>query len=74
LIFLGFIEGPPFSIFYGGDPYQYAFGVILYVVGFTLFVFGDVATFFKVNSEMMAVAINKHHLSDDKPEKPILTA
>jgi len=72
LIFVGLLEGPPFSILYGANPYQYAVGVILMVSGIVLMIVGNTASFFKISSEIMVEAINEHHLPKES-EKSILT-
>ena len=51
------------------DPYQYADGVIVLVVGFVILMLGNVATYFKVNTDIIADELAER-FQENKEESP----
>jgi len=49
------------------NPYQFADGIILAIIGFIILLLGNIATFFKVNTDLMSEDIGETY----QEEKPI---
>ncbi len=58
------------------DPYQFADGIIVLIVGFVILALGNVATFFKVNTDIIADEIGERFQTheEEDAEKPTITA
>jgi len=70
VFYLGIITTAPLG-FGGASSYQIGFGIIEIIFGLTLILLGNLASFFKVNSEIIAEEIGDRYESE-KPEVPTI--
>ena len=74
ILYLGIITVAP-SGFGGSSAYQVGFGIIEIIFGMILVLLGNLASFFKVNSEIIADEISDRYASvEETEEKPSITA
>ena len=50
------------------NPYQLVDGIIILIIGFVLLLLGNIATFFKVNTDLITEDIGETYQEEEKPQ------
>jgi hypothetical protein len=61
------------SLTFNPDPYRIGFGIIEIIFGLVILLLGNLASFFKVNSEIIGDEIGERYENQEQ-EKPTITA
>jgi hypothetical protein len=74
ILYLGFTT-VSFISFGGSSPYQVGFGIVEIIFGSIVILLGNLASFFKVNTEIIADEIGeRYHSEEPDRETPTITA